>query len=230
MKHCITVALVLGAGALIGARPAAAQVRTETTSTYNWSDPSLETGIGVEAAIGGGVAGFTDKTMRDATSNVTGLWDARVSIGTHIPLGVEISYVGTASGLRVAGDGMNVNVGDLVGTTVEATGRFNILPHEVLTPFLFAGVGWTRYTIQNFKREVAPVGMRNVNSVSELPMGVGLAFRNEGLVIDVRGTLRVAEDQTLVPLNSTVDASSVVSSNFAPMHSWEASAAIGYEF
>lgn len=228
MKHCISLALVLGASALIGARPATAQPRYETTDTYDWKDPDLESGIGVGAAVGGGVMGFTDKTMRNSTSNVGGLWDLRIGIGTHVPLGVEVSYIGTANSLHMAGETMNI--GDLVGTTVEGVARFNVLPHDAFTPFVFAGIGWTRYNIQNFKADVAPTGMRHVNDVSELPMGAGLAFRNEGLVVDVRGTFRVANDQLLVPLNSDVDASSTVSSNFAPMHSWEASAAVGYEF
>ncbi len=59
---------------------------------YAWNEPRLQTGIGVGFIVGGGVAGFTDQSMRNAlTSQVQGLWDARLSIGTHIPLGIDLS-------------------------------------------------------------------------------------------------------------------------------------------
>ncbi len=237
MKTSMTAAFVVGAGALLGARPATAQPVNETTApapqtatadTYNWSDPDLESKIGVDVAIGGGVTGFTDKTMRNSTSSVGGLWDARVSIGTHVPIGFDVSYVGTANTVHQAGEAMNL--GDLIGTTIEADARFNVLPQYPMTPYLFAGFGWTRYQIRNLKAAFAPAGMRSVDDIGEVPMGAGLAYRMNGLTVDLRGTFRATQDQTLIPKDASVDASSTVSSNFAPMHSWEASAAVGYEF
>ena len=58
-------------------------------------------------------------------------------------------------------------------------------------------------------------------------MGAGLSFRTGGFVADVRGTFRAAADQNLI---LKTPALSPTSSDFAPMHTWDASAALGYEF
>jgi hypothetical protein len=55
-------------------------------------------------------------------------------------------------------------------------------------------------------------------------MGAGLSFRDRsGLTVDARGTFRANTDQGLVlePGSTT---------SYVPMHTWEASAAVGYEF
>jgi len=50
-----------------------------------------------------------------------------------------------------------------------------------------------------------------------------------GFVVDLRGTFRANTDQGLVLENP--GATNTPSSNdYAPMHTWEASAAVGYEF
>ena len=56
------------------------------------------------------------------------------------------------------------------------------------------------------------------------PMGAGVAYRvPSGFVADIHGTFRAATSPDLV-------LQSVGSSNYADMHTWEASGAIGYEF
>src|SRR5689334_5545515 len=98
----------------------------EETDTYAWRDGHLKSEIGVGISIGGGVSGFTDQTVRNATaSNASGLWSVRAVFGTHIPLGLELGYLGTA--VDVHGQNMQPM---LLGTTTEAALRFNILPHE----------------------------------------------------------------------------------------------------
>ena len=49
----------------------------------SWKDSRMQSEIGVSTILGGGITGFTDQTMRDATTtNVGGLWDLRVTIGS----------------------------------------------------------------------------------------------------------------------------------------------------
>jgi hypothetical protein len=69
--------------------------------------------------------------------------------------------------------------------------------------------------------------MNDHDNLLEFPMGAGLAYRMAGFVFDVRGTFRAATEQNLVLKQP---AAAPTSSDFAPMHTWEASAALGYEF
>lgn len=210
------------------AQPAMTDSGTDTYGddryTYAWSDDLMRSRIGVSAILGGGVVGFTDRTMRSTTSDVGGLWDLRVTLGSHIPLGVELSYLGTATSLRGLPAGQD---GTLIGTTVEGALRYNVLPHFAWTPYAFAGIGWQRYDVTQAHVTLSDSGMNDHDNLLEFPMGAGLAYRMAGFVLDLRGTFRAATEQNLVLKQP---AAAPTSSDFAPMHTWEASAALGYEF
>jgi hypothetical protein len=195
--------------------------------SYAWSDDLMRSRIGVSAIIGGGVAGFTDRTMRETTSSVGGLWDFRLTLGSHVPLGLELGYTGTATNLK----GLPAQNGTLIGTTAEAALRYNVLPHFMWTPYVFGGVGWQRYDVTNANVTLSDSGMNDHDNLLEFPMGAGLAYRASGFVLDLRGTFRAATDQNLV-LKAAVPPTTIApsSNDFAPMHTWEASAALGYEF
>jgi hypothetical protein len=192
--------------------------------SYSWYAPELSTGIGVSAILGGGVTGFTDKTMRSTTANAGGLWDLRVTLGSHLPLALDISYLGSATNINGLPTG---NKGTLIGTTVEGALRYNVLPHYAFTPYVFGGVGWQRYDVTQTTVSLTDSGMNDHDNLLEFPMGAGLAYRTGGFVVDVRGTFRAAMDQNLVLTTPTL---TPTSSDFAAMHTWEASAALGYEF
>jgi len=195
------------------------------TDIYAWHEPLLSSGIGVSAILGGGVGGFTDKVMRNTTSDVGGLWDLRVAIGSHLPLALEIGYVGTATNINGLPTG---NKGRLIGTTAEAALRYNILPHMPFTPYVFAGMGWQRYDVTNTSVSLADTGVADHDNLMVFPMGAGLAYRISGFVADVRGTFRAATDNNLVL--QTPGITQPTPNDFASMHTWEASAAVGYEF
>jgi hypothetical protein len=186
---------------------------------YGWHEPGLQSDIGVGVALGGGLSGFTDQTMRDTMSNqVGGLWDLRVSVGTHVPIGLDINYIGTAANVEALGQ----DNGTLVGTTVEGALRFNALPHYKFNPYVFAGIGYQRYDLRNDKLATSDSGMKNSDQLVEFPMGTGIAYRDRsGFTADLRGTFRAAAKSDLV-----VDPSG----NKADLHTWEASGALGYEF
>lgn len=188
--------------------------------SYAWVEPRLPSQFGVGIMVGGGVAGFTDRAMRDTTNNVGGMWDAKLTLGTHIPIGIDLAYVGSDQNLSTIG---GISNGQLIGTTVEGAVRFNILPHQIIDPYVFAGVGWQRYDVQNVRFSQADTGLKSSDSFAEFPMGAGISWRDfSGLTIDLRGTYRHASDSTLV-----LDP---VTGNYAALHSWEASGGIGYEF
>jgi hypothetical protein len=185
------------------------------------AEPNLRSGIGVGAILGGGIAGFTDQTMRNTlSSNVAGAWDMRASIGTHTPLGVDLSYVGSAGSINTLTGASN---GTLVGTTFEAVARINVLPHLQWNPYVFAGIGWQHYNVDNMMLATADSGVRSSDNVADFPMGAGISYRDvSGLIVDVRGTFRPATSSTLV-LDQR-------SGTYADLHSWGATGAIGYEF
>jgi hypothetical protein len=65
--------------------------------------------------------------------------------------------------------------------------------------------------------------MRDSDNSVVVPMGSGISYRTRGgLVLDLHTTFRANSQQGLV-------ADGVGSGTFAPMHSWEASVAAGYE-
>lgn len=198
--------LVLATGLLTMARSATA-------------DPVADTGVGI--SVGGGIAGFTDRAMRETvTADVAPLWDVRALVGTHSPIGVEASYIGSAGTVRTLTGSED---GTLVGTTFEATARWNILPHMTWNPFVFAGVGWQHYGVQNMSLATSDTGLDQSDNLLEIPMGAGVSFRdpNSGFTFEVRSTFRAAV------ANATLVAEP--NGGYAGMHTWEASAAFGWD-
>jgi hypothetical protein len=188
--------------------------------SYAWREPRMRSKFGVAVILGGGITGFIDAAMRDVMKkDFGGLWDLRVSMGTHVPLGLDVSYVGTATSLQtIAG----IDNGTLIGTTVEGALRYNILPHFAWNPYVFAGVGWQRYDVTDASFLSELTGMSKMDNVLEFPVGAGVSYRDGGgFLVDVRGTFRAATDSDLLRKPD---------GDQAPLHSWEASGAIGYEF
>jgi hypothetical protein len=211
----------MGLAAMFGSRVAHADDRPNPYG-YEWHETGMTSEIGVSTILGGGISGFTDSAMRDVmSSSVQGLWDLRVTLGSHTPVAVDIGYVGTAG--TINGQFNNVSQ-TLLGTTLEAALRYNILPHYAWNPYLFVGVGWQRYNVSGSDLSLADNGMRSSDDSVVYPMGGGIVWRDtSGLVADLHGTFRGNQDYGLVK-------DSLHNGDFIPMHTWEASAAIGYEF
>ena len=188
--------------------------------SYAWRDDRMLSRIGIGFTAGAGATGFSAAPMRDLVSeSVGGLWSVRASIGTHIPLGGELTYVGSAAKLRNFSDAYS---GMLIGTAVEAVARYTILPLADGTPYAFAGVGWQHFRVRDSQPALSDTGMRLADNLAEFPMGLGAQYRDRsGWIGDVRATFRAAMDSGLV---TQADGS------HARLHSWEASAAFGYEF
>jgi hypothetical protein len=198
--------------------PASADPDEPGAYSYAWSDPRLRSGVGFGVQLGGGISGFTDGNMRDVTANVAGAWDMRTTIGTHVPIGVDIGYLGTAASLHTFAGDAN---GTLIGTTIEAVVRWNILPHAIWNPYVFAGSGWQRYDVANMQFAVSDTGIRDSDDLIEFPIGTGVSYRRSGFVGDFRATFRATSESTLL---TQQDGSHV------PLHTWNVAAALGYEF
>ena len=191
-----------------------------------WRDPTVTSGIGIGVHVGGGVTGFTDSALRATTSGVGGLWSARGVFGTRTPLAVEAGYVGTVHTIESQ---LGPQTATLLGTTLEAAVRYNAFPRDPLTPYLFAGMGWQRYSINDSAFKVSDTGIARSDDLLVLPFGGGFAYRVGAVLADLRGTFRATRDQNLV-LEAPSDALRTGNGRFAPMHTWDASLNVGYEF
>jgi hypothetical protein len=172
---------------------------------------------GLSLTVGGGVMGFTDKTMRD-TAKTGGLWDVRVGVLTNKWVGAELAYQGGLQNIEALGLDTDAR---LLSTTLEADARVNFIQGRWnLQPYAFAGVGWTRYELNNVNTNLSDVS--DQDDLVEIPLGLGVGARASGFLVDVRGSFRPAFDNDLVPTSNSGD--------HAAMHSWQAALRVGYAF
>jgi hypothetical protein len=173
--------------------------------------PNLVTPFGISATLGGGVTGFTASRAREF-SDVGGGWNARLVIGTRSIIAGEIAYLGTVQDVEAVGlDGG----AQLLSNGGELLGRVNFLP-GMFQPYVVAGAGFTQYNLVNDDFNVSSVN--NSDGVVNFPVGGGLAFRYEGLLVDARGTFRPSVEGDLFDEGGN------------DMHTWNANLNAGFEF
>jgi len=175
-------------------------------------------GIGIGAMVGGGLTGFYDEQTR-AFTDAGPSWDARITVGTRLPIALEGAYMGSAqniSGLGINDDAL------IVGHGVEGALRLN-LTQRTIQPYLFGGVGWTRYQLQRTPENTS--SLRRSDDVLAVPFGAGLAARvARGLLLELRATGRAAFYDNLM------DGASVNTEQDARLHSWNTGGRLGWEF
>jgi hypothetical protein len=175
--------------------------------------------IGIGVTIGGGVAGFTEDTLRD-TADDGGNWDVRATIGTRSMLAFEASYIGSAQDIDALGLDDDAI---LLGNGAQGALRFNATTDTPLQPFLFGGLAWRRYELVNADRNVSDVA--ESDNVLEIPLGVGVAYRMGGFLIDARGEYRIASQEDMIPAEFATGPD-----DNASMHRYGVQANVGFEF
>ncbi len=176
--------------------------------------------VGFSLSLGGGVADFTDDQMRD-TTGIGGSWALRAAVGTKTLFGVEASYIGSAqeiNALGIASDAV------LVSNGLQGALRLNAAVGAPVTPFLFGGAAWRRYSLSN--TDVNTSAISDNDDLVEVPVGLGIGGSFLGLGFDVRGELRYAFAEDMVPEFS---AGRDTGGN-ADMHSWGVNATVGFGF
>lgn len=149
--------------------------------------PTPRKPLGLEVMAGGGVTGFIDDHTNDV-ADVGGMWTARVIGGTRSRIGFEAAYVGSAQDIDALGVDANATV---LGSGVEGNVRLNLTRTYWLQPYLFAGIGWTRYQITNTAENTSSI--EDEDDVLQLPGGAGVSMRlGARVTFDVRGTVRAA--------------------------------------
>ena len=158
----------------------------------------LLTPWGMSASVGGGVIGFLDTDSRDVVST-GGSWEARVAAGTREWVGMEAAYIGSAQGIDALGlDSSAV----LLGSGFEAAARVNLMKGAI-QPYLLAGAGWTRYDITN--SDVNTSDVSDSDDVFEIPLGIGLGYRYQRVILDARAVLRPVFDNDLFASDTGTD-------------------------
>lgn len=212
----LSACLGLAATLLIGGTAAAQETQPYEEEDDSYQMPSLISEHGMSAMIGGGVFGFTDEDTTDFI-DVGGAWEARFAFGTREMIGTEVAYTGSAQDIDAAGlDGDAV----LVSTGLEANARINVFGRRAWQPYAVAGVGWRRYDVTNDDFNTSSVA--NDDNTLEIPLGVGVAYRMNQFVLDVRGTFRPTLDNDLIA--DTPDEPGT------ELHNWAATARVGFEF
>ncbi len=195
------------------------QETTVTTTTIEERRPSIVSGIGVAVAAGAGGGGFTNSTLR-GTTEAGANWDARVTVGTLLPIAFEASYIGSAQYLDTIG--LNNNA-VLVGNGAQGAIRVNVLPGRKITPFVFGGAAWRHYDLSNVQGENTS-DLEGDDDVLEIPMGAGLGITTGNFMFDLRGEYRAAFKEDLVPSAGDDNGAN------APMNRWGATLSGGVAF
>jgi len=183
-------------------------------------DSGPMSGIGIGIAAGGGAGGFVNDSLRN-TTDVGGDWDVRATVGTRSIIAFEGSYIGSAQSINALGLDNNAV---LVGNGVQGALRLNAGFNLPVTPFAYAGLGWRRYELTNTDQNLSDV--RDSDDVLEVPLGIGIAGRTGGVLLDLRGEYRVARNADLLPdVNSLNN-----DTTFAAMNRWGVKGTIGLEF
>jgi hypothetical protein len=110
----------------------------------------------------------------------------------------------------------------IVGQGAEAALRIN-LTRMAVQPYLFGGVGWTRYQLRRTAENTS--SLRGTDDILTAPFGAGLAVRvAAGLLLDLRATGRAAFYDDLM------DGAYANTGEDARLHSWNLGGRLGWEF
>jgi len=173
------------------------------------------TNLGFTMMAGGGIEVFTGSELR-ATTGVAGNWNVRASIGTKQRVTFEAQYFGSLQTIDALGLATDAT---LVGNGLQGSLRVNLVKRAMVQPFVYGGVAWRNYALRTAGQNRSDVEDRD--NVLEVPVGVGLAYRYAGLVLDLRGELRLVSDSDLIRASSADSPS---------MHRFGMNANLGYEF
>ena len=180
----------------------------------------LLTPAGLSINLGGGVLDYFDDETRDFT-DTAGMWEARLVYGTRAPVAIEAGYVGFAQNIDALGLDSDAV---LLGSLFEGAVRVNLpVGVEYVQPYAFGGVGVTRMDVVNESFNTSSV--KDDDTSYHFPAGVGVGFRYEGFLVDIRGTVRpTVDDELLVPSATPTE------DDEARLHNWSAAAKLGWEF
>lgn len=171
---------------------------------------------GMSIGVGGGVTAFADDQMREF-ADLAGSWEARLTLGTRRRLAIEAAYLGSVQSIDSLGLDQDAM---LLSSGVGGALRLNLLT-ERFQPYVLGGVAWRRYDVVNANFNTS--SMNDEDDVLETPLGIGLSYRYEHLILDGRGVYRrVFYDDLIQTTGSGPDV--------PDLHNWTANLMAGFEF
>lgn len=193
---------------------AAEYVNLPRVSQHPPAGASFFTRVGLGVSVGAGVAGFVDGDTR-AFAGAGGTWDARLTLGTRMPVAVEASYFGSANQIEALGldDGAL-----LLANGFESDIRVELLPSLPVRPYVVGGFGWTYFQLANAGTNTSNV--RDSDGVLHAPIGAGVTVQRGRVLFDLRGQVRAAFDDTML---------SRASDDSARLSTWGVVAKVGWE-
>lgn len=199
MKSLLTAAVAVTA--LIAAPTALAADRTDKED--------LLVPMGMSVDVGGGARSFISQEARDVTKP-GGLWTARLVVGTRSYIGGEAAYFGSAQAIDAVG---LQHSAFLLSNGAEGLLRLNAMT-GAWQPYALAGAAWRHYSLANTDYNYSDV--ESTDDVVEIPVGIGVAYRFNRLIVDARAMYNNAFGTRLIP-DTNISALSVA-------------AKIGFEF
>lgn len=215
MNSVARITMLVSAGLLLFSGTAAAQVYApervyEPVAPY---ERFPVTDIGVAVSIGGGVGGFIEEDARDV-ADMGGAWDARLVIGTRSVLGVELAYIGAAYDLEAP---LLDDDAFLVSNGAEIAARLNLIPGAPVTPIVFGGIGFRHFSLTNDDFNQSRI--LDDEDVAHFPVGAGLAFHVDDLLVELRGEVR-----------PTTGDDDMLGDDDTNLSTWAAKARLGFVF
>jgi hypothetical protein len=181
-------------------------------------EPRPLSGIGMGITVGAGVMDFWHQRARSFTDpGVT--WNATATIGTRLPVGLDLSYVGSSQNITLPGFSTDSY---MLGQGAEAALRLQY-PHGWVRPYAFGGIGWRQLSIR--RQNLIGTGFQDFDNQGTVPFGAGLAIGQvNGIMFDLHGTGRLTFDDELL--------SNVLQNQGEHGHTqtWDVTARIGGEF
>jgi outer membrane protein OmpA-like peptidoglycan-associated protein len=213
---------VPGAEAIAPAPPEPVRIY-HTTTVIKTETPVQKglppSGIGLGLQVGGGATGFWGQGTRNFVGT-GGTWEARLTVGMRQPIAFEAQYIGSAQSINALGLESNAV---LIGHGAEGHLRINFTASRV-QPYVFGGAGWMNYAIHN--TTITSSTLERSDNAITLPFGIGVTGRiKKAFLVDVRGTGRATFDDGLLKAEAATGNVGAVR-----LHSWNASANVGYEF
>ena len=177
------------------------------------ADDSVWDRYKLSASFGGGFVGFVDNNTRDFATE-GGAWEGRFGLKATQRLAIEAAYLGTLQNVDALGIGDNAR---LLGTTLEANLRVNLLDGNI-QPFVLVGAGWTRYDMTNTSENTSD--FQDVDNLATMPLGIGVGYRYNDVLFDVRGTYRATTGNNMIDMHGMGDAT---------LDTWSATFRVGFE-
>jgi len=176
---------------------------------------------GVSVLLGGGVEGYTGSLSSRLA--VGPAWTFILGLHPTSVFGIELGYQGAFQSLKDAGAGSGTSGrADIVRHAGQANVTFAFGAWQV-QPFVLAGVGINHYSVSD---EAKAVGFSD-GTGGYVPVGGGIRFRLQSVVVDLRGSWQLPFSDPLAPGGTGQDTLGLDTGNY---RRWNASLSIGGTF